>query len=396
MPASSKKNEDQRLLLPKLVMPILLGLALFLCLFSLIHGGILNDELVIRYIAGHPVSKVTTALFCIGLASLMLILKDVLTQLFTHPKISLGSKESIGETSDNEEDASRWKIGVLLDRLRATNQKYHEHYLWKRLFQALSFVQRNQSADGLDEELKYAAETDQEVKHNRYAFVRIMIWAIPMLGFLGTVLGISEALGGINIGPDNDFQNMMSGLRSSLYVAFDTTAVALTFSILLMFMQFAVDQTESSLLSTVDERAQAELTKHWQVTNQQQDEYVRTVQTMCKQVQDSTEKLVDKQVNLWRTNIQAAQDAWVEGVKGAQSVVQEQLGEALNKSTEELGNNLGTVIRQSDEAIARRWEQWQIALSDNARPVGFSSAGIAGELAKVWAEPWKGCTSWLT
>ena len=71
--------------------------------------------------------------------------------------------------------------------------------MWRRLQTALEFIRRNGDADGLDDELKYAAELDDSEKHDRYGFARIMIWAIPMLGFLGTVLGISEALGGLEI-----------------------------------------------------------------------------------------------------------------------------------------------------------------------------------------------------
>ena len=60
-----------------------------------------------------------------------------------------------------------------------------------------------------------------------------------MLGFLGTVVGISGALGGLTVA--SDFEAMLSGLRDKLYVAFDTTALALTLSIVLMFAQFIVN-----------------------------------------------------------------------------------------------------------------------------------------------------------
>ena len=50
-----------------------------------------------------------------------------------------------------------------------------------------------------------------------------------MLGFLGTVIGITQALGDLD--PEelaNSIQTAMDGLLSGLYVAFDTTAVALS------------------------------------------------------------------------------------------------------------------------------------------------------------------------
>jgi hypothetical protein len=44
----------------------------------------------------------------------------------------------------------------------------------------------------------------------------------------------------------------MQGLFAGLYVAFDTTALALTLAIMLMFIQFMSDQFETQLLSAVD------------------------------------------------------------------------------------------------------------------------------------------------
>ena len=81
----------------------------------------------------------------------------------------------------------------------------------------------------------------------------------------------------------------------------------------------------------------------------------------------STEQLVDRQVKLWRANIDAAESAWVESVRSTQTVVQQNLESALNTSTESLGNRLRETIQKSDEAVGRRWEQWQVALSENAR-----------------------------
>ena len=94
-----------------------------------------------------------------------------------------------------------------------------------------------------------------------------------MLGFLGTVLGISQALGGIDVGPNNNLQTMMDGLRGNLYIAFDTTALALTLSMLLMFGQFLIDRFETQLLLLVDQRAQGELSRHFSIQGGRSDSY---------------------------------------------------------------------------------------------------------------------------
>ena len=362
----SSKQTSRPTLPYNIVMPILLGLAAFIVLFASINNGTIDNEMVTRYLAGHTVSKVTTAMFFVGMASLMFILCDIIRQRSLLSKISLAG--NAGELQvESAEEGGTPTTDDLQSRLERHQGRRRRSYFWRRLYTALDFVQRNGSPDGLEEELKYASELDQDEKHDRYSFAKILVWAIPMLGFLGTVLGISEALGGLEIDEDNDFQEMMGGLRSSLYVAFDTTAIALTFAILLMFTMFAVDRSESGLLTQVESRTREELLPHWELTNQAKDSYVQAVEAIGAQVLGSTEQLVDRQVKLWRANIDAAESAWVESVRSTQTVVQQNLESALNTSTESLGNRLRETIQKSDEAVGRRWEQWQVALSENAR-----------------------------
>lgn len=348
-----------------IAMPILFGLGAFIGLFWLINNGTIDNELVDRYLAGHAVSKVTTAMFLVGLASLLFIGWDVLRQRGALDRITLQT-ENDQATVDGQSSATPTTEQLQL-RLERYEGRDRRTYFWRRLYTSLDFVHRNGTSDGLDEELKYASEQDQDEKHDRYSFARILVWAIPMLGFLGTVLGISEALGGIEISDDGDFQQMMGGLRSSLYVAFDTTAVALTFAILLMFTMFAIDRVETSHLTSVDARTRRELSQHWDITNQSKDSYVQTVEAIGVQMLDTTEQLVDRQVKLWRSNIDAAEAAWVDSVRSAQNAVQQNLQTALSRSTDSLTESLRETIQKSDEAVGRRWEQWQVALSENAR-----------------------------
>ena len=76
-----------------------------------------------------------------------------------------------------------------------------------------------------------------------------------MLGFLGTVVGITQALGDLD--PQllaTSIQKAMEGMMAGLYVAFDTTSLALSLSLGLMFVQFLAERIEMQLLSIVDTR----------------------------------------------------------------------------------------------------------------------------------------------
>lgn len=348
--------------------PLVIGLTAFILLFQLINRGAISDPQVHRYLAGHPVCKVTTAMFLVGFASLTLIALDIVRQRRQLPSFLSGipPQDDLPTNADGEGSAHAATAG-LQAALDECSSKEKSTWLWRRVSAGCEYVQRNGVPDGLDNELKYAAELDNEERSDRYSFVRIMIWAIPMLGFLGTVLGISEALGGLDLGGEGDFQGMMGKLRGSLYVAFDTTALALTFAILLMFFQFAIDRMENRLMAGVEARSREILAQWWKINNQSRDQYVQAVESMGNRVLKSSEELVQMQTRLWRKSIQAAESAWLESVRAARDTVQSSLTDAVVKSTNFLGENLQSAIEQSDEAVARRWEQWQLALGENAR-----------------------------
>jgi biopolymer transport protein ExbB/TolQ len=64
------------------------------------------------------------------------------------------------------------------------------------------------------------------------SMVRYVAWAIPAIGFIGTVRGIGEALQQAHKAVEGD----VSGVVAGLGVAFNSTLVALALSILVMFM----------------------------------------------------------------------------------------------------------------------------------------------------------------
>ncbi|MEZ4606377.1 MAG: MotA/TolQ/ExbB proton channel family protein [Deinococcales bacterium] len=77
-----------------------------------------------------------------------------------------------------------------------------------------------------------------------YTFLRYIIWVIPTVGFIGTVLGISFAILGIN--PVNlNLESVVAGLG----VAFHTTLVSLILSALLNLIYNLVSSAEENALN---------------------------------------------------------------------------------------------------------------------------------------------------
>ncbi len=73
--------------------------------------------------------------------------------------------------------------------------------------------------------------SEGERMESELSIIRYIAWAIPSVGFIGTVRGIGDALGQAHRAVEGD----ITGVTSSLGVAFNSTFIALLISIVLMF-----------------------------------------------------------------------------------------------------------------------------------------------------------------
>jgi biopolymer transport protein ExbB/TolQ len=107
------------------------------------------------------------------------------------------------------------------------------------------------------------ADNDRDALESRYTLVRYLIWLIPSIGFLGTVVGIGRAIVrftgfmmGIGSGSADfqaQMQQMLSGVAGQLGVAFDTTVLALFLSAIIVALVSIVQSRDEGLLSGIDE-----------------------------------------------------------------------------------------------------------------------------------------------
>ncbi len=84
----------------------------------------------------------------------------------------------------------------------------------------------------------------------RYAMLRYIMWVIPSLGFIGTVVGISLALNQLGMARVDD-PDLLKDTTRNLAVAFDTTMVGLFQAMLLVLGMHVVQAREESALNRV-------------------------------------------------------------------------------------------------------------------------------------------------
>jgi hypothetical protein len=108
---------------------------------------------------------------------------------------------------------------------------------------------------------------DQEQAAGRFTLTRYILYLLPVIGFIGTVEGISKALLNISkvlpmVKELDGFLNNLTGVTSALQIAFDSTLLALFLSAALMLVQTLVFRRSETLLARVD-RSSAATIRRW-------------------------------------------------------------------------------------------------------------------------------------
>jgi biopolymer transport protein ExbB/TolQ len=93
------------------------------------------------------------------------------------------------------------------------------------------------------------------------AMIRYIAWAIPAIGFIGTVRHISDALLQAHKAVTGDITNV----TSSLGIAFNATFVALSLTVVLMFFLHQLQQAQEGFVHNTDHWIDQHLIRHMQV-----------------------------------------------------------------------------------------------------------------------------------
>ncbi|MDR3234662.1 MAG: MotA/TolQ/ExbB proton channel family protein [Planctomycetaceae bacterium] len=228
--------------------PLLLGGLLSFAFYFAVHKGWIAHPLIYRYFAGHPVEYITAVMFFVGFAILAVKLLSVVSQR------QLLRNTPVLPPQDTKADVRY--IPSYVDKIRQYEKNNGTSVLTQRLIKALQFVHRCGKADALDDELRSLADSAAVKADADYGLVRLILWAVPMVGFLGTVIGITAALDNLDLNTINESSKKLS---AGLAVAFDTTGLAMTLDVLLFFIQFLVHREEMNLLGETERLSGEEL-----------------------------------------------------------------------------------------------------------------------------------------
>ena len=131
-------------------------------------------------------------------------------------------------------------------------------FLVTRCVRGLEHFRVRKSAADTATMLSSQSDLDAGSVDSSYTMFHVFIWAIPILCFLGTVIGVSSAVGGFTdtLSSSSDMESLKVGLKSitgGLGTSFDTTLVALAMAMILTFPVSALQKREGDVIGEVDE-----------------------------------------------------------------------------------------------------------------------------------------------
>jgi biopolymer transport protein ExbB/TolQ len=130
--------------------------------------------------------------------------------------------------------------------------------LLNRIVIALSNLRNLGRVGDLDDILRTQAEHDESAMETSYALVRGFVWAIPVLGFIGTVLGLSQAIGGFGgvLESADDLsaiKTALQGVTGGLATAFETTLQGLVAALFIQLLLTFLKKSEEEFLDACKE-----------------------------------------------------------------------------------------------------------------------------------------------
>jgi len=310
------------------------------------------QEEIARYFSGHWLEYATTGLFFIGTATLVMKAGGIPTE---RDAASDNLLDSLALDPASDAVATAQQIGAHLD---VAASHFENSLLVRRIRDAADYVIDRRSADGLNDHLHHLAGLATRRLHDSYALTRTMSWTIPIVGVLSAVVGIATAL--INIAPDQ-LQASLPQVTAELGTAFDTTAISLALSLVLIFGAFVVEQAERQTLDQIEDFAAKQLIGLFPATGNQAGPLVTAETEAATQLAQRTESMINWQMEIWRSSLESLRDRWTSTLARHQEVLDRALQSGLTATLCDHAEQLSaarlefvTTYEQSSATIARQ------------------------------------------
>ena len=143
-------------------------------------------------------------------------------------------------------------------QVQALPEDRQQMLLPRALLNALRRFASTRSIQDVSSSTHTICESEADRLESELSMIRYISWAIPSIGFIGTVRGIGEALAQA----DKAVKGDIAGVTQSLGVAFNSTFIALLISIFLMFLVHQLQLVQERLVFDTENYCDDKVIRH--------------------------------------------------------------------------------------------------------------------------------------
>jgi biopolymer transport protein ExbB/TolQ len=145
----------------------------------------------------------------------------------------------------------------LARQVQALPEPRRRALLPRALLAGLQRFHTTRSVQDVASAVRAYCDAEGERLESELSMIRYIAWAIPSIGFLGTVRGIGDALNQAHQAIEGD----IFGVTRSLGVAFNSTLIALLVSLLLMFVLHQLQRLQERFILDTEDYCEEKLTQ---------------------------------------------------------------------------------------------------------------------------------------
>lgn len=348
------------------------GIPVAIAFLALVHYQLPSDSTVRRYIH-HPVECVEVVMFCCAMGALgakrwqvrrerRACAVEVLARWDGKPVPITASAELLASLDRQPSWVGRSSLG-------------------RRVRSVLQFVHDRRSAADLDDQIRAVADTESLGLEQSYALIRFITWAIPILGFLGTVLGITGAISGVT---PEVLEKSLSTVTDGLALAFDATALALALTMVTMFITFLTERAEQLVLETVDQYVDHQLAHRFERTGVEAAPFIEAVRSHTSVLVDACDRVVRGQAEVWAAALAETRAQQTTAAAETGRRLSEAIESALERTLKSHASRLEEVEHHS-RAASNEAVQQLIALANTVRETAREQQASIAQLSNLLA-----------
>ncbi|MCH8829006.1 MAG: MotA/TolQ/ExbB proton channel family protein, partial [Planctomycetes bacterium] len=217
--------------------------------------------------------------------------------------------------------------------------------------------------------------------YESYALIRTITWAVPILGFLGTVIGITLAIS--NLTPEQ-LDTSLNAVTSGLGVAFDTTALALALSVVLVFTSFLVERAEQQILARVEDFGINVVLPTLSSPEKILTPFADAEAQAARKLVAETDALIGRQMQLWQEVLESTRSKWVDALVGQKQDFDAALQNGMQTTLTDHAEQLGRVREEFLTAFQHASQELRNGLEVSCETQRDSQTSFRQRMDELW------------